>query len=290
MWFNLRNKLRWRNRKLAQCALPPVSHSDALLINDTVRMADAFRLLRDFYSREAEKRVGLDDTDHFLFDLFQGEDQSSSATPTLQFENPKLGQLQKTLLEQFVGQNKSRGILFSKTRVSTHCLFDWVSDNRPMQDAGIKAAILTGASNQASHMTHVAEEGLDIPECNLVVRYGLLTNEIAMQQASGRARAEDSVYSVVARAGGQEVRRERTNEYLEELSRRAIAEIQSMEQLAFQQQVAELQRQSVISLRLAELQLMERRNRCLASDVRLHCRLCNTLVAHGNDMQLINDT
>ena len=79
----------------------------------------------------------------------------SLATLT-QYENPKLEQLQKTLLEQFGRQNKSRGILFSKTRVSTHCLFDWVSTNCPLQDAGIKAAILTGAGNQASHMTQVS--------------------------------------------------------------------------------------------------------------------------------------
>lgn len=76
--------------------------------------------------------------------------------------------------------------------------------------------------------TSVAEEGLDIPECNLVVRYGLLTNEIAQKQASGRARARDSHYSVVAQKGGREENRERVNEYLDELTEKAIAQIQEM--------------------------------------------------------------
>lgn len=84
----------------------------------------------------------------------------------------------------------------------------------------------------------MAEEGLDIPECNLVVRYGLLTNEIAQQQASGRARAKDSKYSVVAQKGGREERREHINEYLEELTGQAIAKVQDMSPQEFRIKVS----------------------------------------------------
>lgn len=85
--------------------------------------------------------------------------------------------------------------------------------------------------------TSVAEEGLDIPECNLVVRYGLLTNEIAQLQASGRARARNSQYSVVAPAHGREVRRECLNEYLGELAGTAMAAVQDMAPQKFRSKV-----------------------------------------------------
>ncbi|KAG7492292.1 hypothetical protein MATL_G00012880 [Megalops atlanticus] len=299
-----------KSRLMAQCALHLRKYNDALLINDTVRMVDAFSVLDEFYCSKRESRIGLDGTDIFLFGLFhEHKSKLQTLASQAQFENPKLSKLEHTLLEQFGEKRGSRGILFSKTRKGTQCLHNWICANRRLQAAGIRAAILTGSGNLANCMsqneqkqtislfrsgvlnllvsTSIAEEGLDIPECNLVVRYGLLTNEIAMQQASGRARAEDSVYSVVAQAGGREVNRERTNEYLEELTGKAIAEVQRMAPREFQKRVEELQREASIARRLAELKTEGKRGLYQAAGVRLCCRLCNAPVANGHEIQTI---
>ncbi|XP_072549057.1 ATP-dependent RNA helicase DHX58 [Salminus brasiliensis] len=297
------------NRLLAQCALHLRKYNDALLINDTVRMVDARRLLEEFYSSKMENTQ--DATDIFLSGLFEeNQVELRLLASDARYENPKLNQLQRTLLEQFQDRN-SRGILFSKTREGTRCLYDWVCANRELQQADIRAAILTGAGNGANHMTQrgqretiqkfrdgalnllistsVAEEGLDIPECNVVVRYGLLTNEIAQQQASGRARAKDSVYSVVAQAGGREMRREKTNEYLEELTGRAVEQVQSMGPREFRKKVLELQTAAVMERILASRQREEKRRRYDPAQVQFTCRGCFCAVAHGDDIRVVNN-
>lgn len=71
------------------------------------------------------------------------------------YENPKMAKLESVMLKQFGQGVQSRGILFSKTRRSIHCLHNWVLNNQDLQDAGIKAAILTGAGNGNTYMTQV---------------------------------------------------------------------------------------------------------------------------------------
>ncbi|XP_026180149.1 ATP-dependent RNA helicase DHX58 [Mastacembelus armatus] len=298
------------NRILAQCALHLRQYNDALLINDTLRMMDAYRSLEDFY---IEKSItAMDGTDIFLVGLFQeNQVELEKLARNSKYENPKMAKLESILLKQFCQGVQSRGILFSKTRKSTHCLNDWASSNRALKEAGIKAAILTGAGNGVTHMTQfeqantirnfrhgtlnllistsVAEEGLDIPECNLVVRYGLLTNEIAQQQASGRARAQDSHYSVVAQKGGREERRELTNEYLEELTGKAIAKVQDMSPKVFRSKIRELQEQAVIARKLAESRKTEKRSRYNASSIQFVCRNCFKSVASGSDIKLVDN-
>lgn len=295
-----------QDRRMAQCALHLRQYNDALLINDTLRMEDAFGSLQAFY----KTKRAVDGTDDFLLGLFlENQEELKKLSGDARFENPKMGQLQSTLLEQFEADKKSKGILFCKTRKSAHCLDNWVRNNPALRRAGIKADILTGAGNGIDYMTQneqketirefrsaalnllistsVAEEGLDIPECNLVVRYGLLTNEIAQQQATGRARAADSVYSVVATAGSREERREHVNEYLKDLTGRAVAEVQAMLPRDFRKKIAELQREALLVSMLAGNKLAQRRSCHHAAQIQLLCRNCFEPVALGSHIKLI---
>ncbi|XP_054614340.1 probable ATP-dependent RNA helicase DHX58 isoform X2 [Dunckerocampus dactyliophorus] len=294
------------NRVLQQCAIHLRKYNDALLINDTLRMKDALRFLKDFY--KLRMTTLIDSTDLFLVQLFQeNRQQLKTLARDPRYENPKMAQLEATLLRILRPSVESRGILFSKTRRSTSCLMDWVLRNASLQEAGIKPAILIGTTSMTQHeqrstiqkfrqgavnlliATSVAEEGLDIPECNLVVRYGLLTNEIAQQQASGRARAKDSQYSLVAQRGGREERREHVNMYLQELTAKAVAAVHQMTPSQFSEKIAELQREAVCQGRNAESEKKKKNGRYSASSVQLLCQHCLTPVARGSDFQLVEN-
>lgn len=58
------------NRVWAQCARHLRKYNDALLINDTLRMLDAYRSLKDFYSSKVNTEI--DGTDFFLMGLYSG--------------------------------------------------------------------------------------------------------------------------------------------------------------------------------------------------------------------------
>lgn len=62
--------VRENKRLWAQCALHLRQYNDALLINDTLRMMDAYESLEEFYIGKFD--TAMDGTDFFLVGLFKG--------------------------------------------------------------------------------------------------------------------------------------------------------------------------------------------------------------------------
>ncbi|XP_029784571.1 probable ATP-dependent RNA helicase DHX58 isoform X2 [Suricata suricatta] len=226
-------------------------------------------------------------------------------------ENPKLETLEQILREQRWSSDGPRGIIFTQTRQSAHSLLLWLQQQPSLQTLDIRADLVIGAGNssQNTHMTQkdqqevirkfrigilnllvatsVVEEGLDIPHCNVVVRYGLLTNEISMVQARGRARAGQSVYSFVATQGSRELRRELTNEVLERLMEQAVTAVQKMDEAEYQAKIRDLQRAALVKRAVQAAQRENRQQQFLAEQVQLLCVNCMVAVGYGSDLRKV---
>ncbi|XP_053554957.1 ATP-dependent RNA helicase DHX58 [Bombina bombina] len=303
------------NRMKRTCAVHLRKYNDALFTHDTVRMEDAFEFLEIFYIQERFTKSMDDPTNLFLCQLFEdNQARLLELSKDKLFENPKLLKLEEILRDQFQSSCESRGIIFTRTRHSAYSLQKWIESKPSLKEMGIKAAPLTGAgfSNQSKHMTQneqlevikrfrqgnlnllistsVAEEGLDIPQCNVVVRFGLMTNEISMVQARGRARAEDSSYSFLAKCNSKETKREKTNEHLEELMKRAIKHVQNLPEREYEKKIKELQKNSLIERKVKQQKKEELKNTFPPENVRLYCRNCNDAVCLGSHLRTVEFT
>ncbi|XP_058416975.1 ATP-dependent RNA helicase DHX58 isoform X2 [Diceros bicornis minor] len=239
-------------------------YNDALLIHDTVRAVDALATLQDFYDRERATKTQVLRAERWLLALFDGHKNELARLATHGPENPKLEVLEQILRKQFGSSESPRGIIFTRTRQSTHSLLLWLQHQPGLQTVDIRAQLLTGAGNssQSTHMT----------------------------QARGRARAGQSVYSFVATENSRELRRELTNEALEALMEKAVAAVQEMDQAEYQAKIRDLQRAAVVKRAARAAQQESRRQQFLADQVQLLCINCMVAVGHGSDLRKVEGT
>ncbi|KAM6348625.1 interferon-induced helicase C domain-containing protein 1 isoform 2-T2 [Alca torda] len=315
-------------RKERVCAEHLKKYNDALQINDTIRMVDAYNHLNNFYKEEKSKKTVTsddddddepavskqDETDEFLIGLFHAKKkQLKELARKPEYENEKLVQLRNTLMEEFTKTEEPRGIIFTKTRLSAFALFQWIKDNPKFEEVGIKAHYLIGAGHNSEIKpmtqneqrevidkfrggsvnlliaTTVAEEGLDIKECNIVIRYGLVTNEIAMLQARGRARADESTYALVASSASGAVEREDVNIFREKMMYKAIERVQNMPQEEYLEKIQNLQLQSIVEKQMKAKRDQQKTYKKTPSLVTFLCKNCHKPVCSGEDIQVIEN-
>ncbi|KAJ5705739.1 hypothetical protein N7536_001428 [Penicillium majusculum] len=150
--------------------------------------------------------------------------------------SPKVELLIRKLQEQFSKSPDTKCIVFTQRRNTAKVLLQLceklqIPNLRPGILVGVRKGDAVGMNStfrgqflvlvkfrksevNCLFATSVAEEGLDIPDCNLVVRFDLYDTVIQYVQSRGRARRSDSVYATVVESGNrnhsmrlQEVRR-----------------------------------------------------------------------------------
>uniref|UniRef100_A0A8C1EJH8 RNA helicase n=1 Tax=Cyprinus carpio carpio TaxID=630221 RepID=A0A8C1EJH8_CYPCA len=317
------NAAKEENQKVRVCAEHLRQYNEALHQSNTIRMSDAFRFLDKYHNEELKTKsiadeegtVTITDTERFLFTLFKDNKaklQELMGKP--QYENNSLAQLKTNILKEFSTRERARGIIFTRTRLSAIALCQWIQENPKFDEVGVSASYLIGGGDQSVVKpmtaaeqkdvlnkfrdgqinlliaTTVAEEGLDIAECNFVIRYCLVTNEIAMIQARGRGRAEDSSYTLVAEAGSGVAERESVNEYREKMMSKAIAKVCKMNRADYEKKIREFQMQAIME---EKVKIKKKQQKGMMkeppSKISLSCRQCSVFVCSGEDIEKIEN-
>ena len=214
--------------------------------------------------------------------------------------NPLLEHMESILLGQYSRNPSSKGIFFVRAVKHTQYVTNWIQSS-PKLSHVIKVAAISGSRGEMQKSeqiqvldgfrkgtynllasTSVLEEGLDVPECNFVIRYQNVSNDIAQVQAKGRARAENSrIYTVVSTNSNRQYW------YLvqEEKQQMVNISIAALQTMTIEQDLLRKQ-QSFIKERDREAQqkkALKQRWPCI-EDVKILCKKCNVVACKGSDV------
>jgi len=218
-------------------------------------------------------------------------------------KSPLLNELIKILHNQFEDDSESRVLIFLQQREFCTRLSDLLSKYTNFNTSYIigmqgqekqnirdqQATIKDFAEGRTKILcaTTVAEEGLDISACNLVIQYNYVTHEIARVQRRGRARAKNAK-SILLTCDNQTLEKEEQNKVREELMKAALFEMGKFTESDLKQKVEklvkELNKKRVERREIEEQKKVQRRELRKGHGYFILCSNCSALIGHSDEM------
>jgi ERCC4-related helicase len=220
-------------------------------------------------------------------------------------ESEHLRQLSEILRWRFAMKPESRAIVFTRTKYHAKCLNKWI---KGMKELSIRPDTCVG-HNQSSDIvgmtdhqqqdvlkkfeegrvnvlvaTSVLEEGLDVADCNLVIRFLYVKNEISQKQTGGRGRSDDSQHVSVVPKASKSHQRELVNTYKDTLVEEALKVMNGAD---LNGEVTRRQRSLLADL---DQKKKESERSFPPERVKLLCKGCKEFVCCGSDLRLLHDT
>ncbi|KAF5880016.1 putative ATP-dependent RNA helicase DDX58, partial [Clarias magur] len=224
-------------------------YNDALIINEDARTKDALDFM-DAFIKDISN-AAPDQTERQLIALYHDQHEQLQRLAAEGEENPKLQELKFILDEEYCNNEQTRTVLFVRTRALADALKKWIEETDSLKS--LKPGVLIGrgrksqmtgsgmtltgqrgvldsfkSSDQSKILiaTSVADEGIDIPQCNLVLMYEYVGNVVKMVQVRGRGRAEGSKCILIS-SRQERIDKEKLNMEREKLVEVAIKKLQN---------------------------------------------------------------
>ena len=275
----------------------------ALNVYQDLTQADAVALLKRKMTL-AQQPTAHEQALYHIFNQF-----CQQAQKIVPIENPKLVRLKQLLFDHFQILPKTRGIIFVTTKESAYCMCEWLKECVELKGL-VKPGIVTGrGSNEHGGMTvlrqqdliqqfdkgilnllvstSALEEGLDVPACNLIVRYNYVTNEIARLQAQGRARAKGSRCYAILEESSPKVYQEQLNKIREDLMLKALEYLPEGERL--EKEIVKLQKE-ILSARDLQQKAQNESKTLDCNQIAVVCKSCDLGLCWGGDLRILGDS
>ncbi|CAM4674469.1 unnamed protein product [Leuciscus chuanchicus] len=230
-------------------------YNDALIINEDARTKDSLDFLDGFF--EQVRNAGFDETERKLTALYDSQRPQLLLLATEGQQNPKLEELRFILEEEYHNNDQTRTVLFVRTRALADAMKKWIDDTdslkflmpgvligkgrksnftgsgmTPTSKKGVLDSFKSSDQSKILIATSVADEGIDIPQCNLVLMYEYVGNVVKMVQVRGRGRAQGSRCFLIS-SNKDRIMKERMNMQKEKIVEEAIVELQSRPDLSY---------------------------------------------------------
>ncbi|XP_072175390.1 ATP-dependent RNA helicase DHX58-like [Diadema setosum] len=278
-------------------------YNNCLFINRDVRTTDAIDYMEEFLAT-SEQEIASGLTDVILAKQFRDALPELRQSSELHLSsNPVLAELGRRLRHEYRVEPESLTIIFTKTRQSAIALVKWLNEEPFLNK--FKAGFLIGSGDQGMTSnaqaellkmfregekkivvsTSVAEEGLDIQKCNVVVRYNYVTSDVGHVQTKGRSRAFNGKSYLVVNADLQLEYRE-----LQNMMKDSVQNLAKMDRKALARRIQEEQREDQKERLMKKRSLEAKTARRVDMSIKFKCSKCLTVPCTSDDIRSFRNT
>ncbi|KAL4232865.1 Dicer-2 [Mactra antiquata] len=238
------------SRDICACARYLNTYNSALEINKLLRYKDVIKFLAEKHQQDNLSREKHTNMEKELFkNFFDIQKKLNIKGKTT--ENPNVRTLCDTLKKALDSKGEdSRALVFVKARATCKAVAEFL-DKDIGKNGGYRTSPLYGKEDRGGDegmtenkqatilqkfrdgaykvlvCTSIGNEGIDVPQCNIVLSYDYSGNEITKIQMQGRARQKNATVTLMA--GEDLLEQDRINAYKVSMMYRALKKIDDLE-------------------------------------------------------------